>query len=55
MMQVNIREAVCDNTPVLNRIGIAKGKLASPSDLDRDNQEIAERFGCLIRSKEKSM
>ena len=29
-------------TPVANRIGIAKGKFKSPVDLDVDNAEIAE-------------
>jgi prevent-host-death family protein len=34
----------CD-TPVKNRIGIAKGKLKSPDNLDKHNDEIAELFG----------
>ena len=34
-----------NETPVSNRIGIAKGKLKSPVDLDRDNDEIAGLFG----------
>lgn len=29
-------------TPVANRIGIAKGKFKSPVDFDADNNEIAE-------------
>ena len=29
-------------TPVSNRIGIAKGKFKSPIDFDSDNAEIAE-------------
>ena len=31
--------------PVSKRIGVAKGKLKSPADLDRDNEEIAAMFG----------
>ena len=34
-----------DDTPVENRIGIAKGKLKTPVDLDRDNLMIQEMFG----------
>ena len=33
------------DTPVSNRIGVAKGKLKSPDDLDRYNDEIAQLFG----------
>lgn len=31
--------------PVSKRIGIAKGKLKSPKDLDQHNEEIAALFG----------
>ena len=31
--------------PVSRRIGIAKGKLKTPKDLDKHNDEIAELFG----------
>jgi len=31
--------------PVSKRIGIAKGRLKSPDDLDKYNGEIAELFG----------
>ena len=31
--------------PVSSRIGIAKGKLKSPKDLDQHNEEIAALFG----------
>lgn len=31
--------------PVSKRIGIAKGKLKSPDDLDKYNDEIASMFG----------
>ena len=34
----------CD-TPVSKRIGVAKGKLKSPEDLDQYNDEIAAMFG----------
>ena len=31
-----------DETPVENRIGVAKGKFKIKGDFDRDNQEIAQ-------------
>lgn len=34
-----------NSTPVSNRLGIAKGKLKSPEDLDMDNDKIADLFG----------
>ena len=34
--------------PVSKRIGIAKGKLKSPDDLDKDNNEIFEMFGGVL-------
>ena len=33
------------DVPVSNRIGIAKGKIKAPADLDVHNEEIAELFG----------
>ena len=39
---------VCNDTPVSKRIGIAKGKLKSPVDLDQYNDEIAEMFGGIL-------
>ena len=33
------------DAPVSKRIGIAKGKLKSPDDLDQHNDEIAALFG----------
>ena len=36
---------VYNKPPVSGRIGVAKGKLRSPADLDRHNDEIAELFG----------
>ena len=36
---------VCNDAPVSKRIGIAKGRLKSPADLDQYNDEIAEMFG----------
>jgi hypothetical protein len=32
-------------SPVSKRIGIAKGKIQSPDDIDLYNNEIAEMFG----------
>ena len=34
-----------EETPVSRRIGVAKGKLKSPVDLDQYNDEIAAMFG----------
>lgn len=34
-----------NDVPVSKRIGVAKGKLKSPEDLDKYNDEIAEMFG----------
>ena len=42
MIRVNVP---VNNQPVEKRIGIAKGKLRSPVDLDSCNDEIAELFG----------
>jgi len=40
-----VKIVVCNNTPVSRRLGVAKGKLKSPVDLDQYNDEIAEMFG----------
>ena len=40
-----VKLVTCNEVPVLKRIGIAKGKLKSPDDLDKYNDEIAEMFG----------
>ena len=34
-----------NDVPVSKRIGVAKGKLESPDDLDKYNDEIAALFG----------
>ena len=34
-----------NEAPVSKRIGVAKGKLKSPENLDQYNDEIAEMFG----------
>ena len=39
-----VKMVVCNDIPISNRIGIAKGKLKSPMDLDKYNDEIAEMF-----------
>ncbi len=36
---------VYDEEPVSKRIGVARGKLKSPDDLDKYNDEIAALFG----------
>ncbi len=40
-----VKMTLCNDAPVSKRIGIAKGKLKSPDDLDLYNDEIAEQFG----------
>lgn len=40
-----VKMVVYNDAPVTNRIGIAKGKLLSPADLDQDNDAIAAMFG----------
>ena len=39
---------VFNDTPVSKRIGIAKGRLKTPADLDQDNEEIAAMFGGVL-------
>ncbi|MBP3901613.1 MAG: hypothetical protein J6D53_09235 [Blautia sp.] len=34
-----------DDVPISKRIGVAKGKLKSPDDLDKYNDEIVAMFG----------
>ena len=36
---------ICNDISTKNRIGIARGKLKTPKDLDADNHEIAALFG----------
>lgn len=43
-----VKMVPCNDTPVTKRIGIAKGKLKSPDDLDKYNDEIAEMFGGVL-------
>ena len=40
-----VKMTVYNDTPASKRIGIAKGRLKSPDDLDRDNGKIAQLFG----------
>ncbi len=40
-----VQIVTCNNTPVSKRIGVAKGKLKSPDDLDQYNDEINTMFG----------
>lgn len=40
-----VKMVLCNDAPVSKRIGIAKGKLKSPKDLDRYNDEIFGMFG----------
>lgn len=40
-----VKMVPCNDAPVSKRIGVAKGKLKSPEDLDQYNDEIAAMFG----------
>ena len=40
-----VKMVVYNDVPVSKRIGVAKGKLKSPEDLDQYNDEIAAMFG----------
>ena len=39
-----VKISTYNDTPVSKRIGVAKGKLKSPDDLDEYNDEIASRM-----------
>ena len=43
-----VKMVLYNEAPVSNRIGVAKGKLKSPADLDRYNDEIEEMFGGML-------
>ena len=40
-----VKMVIYSDVPVSKRIGVAKGKLKSPADLDQYNDEIAAMFG----------
>ena len=40
-----VKIVMYNDVPVSKRIGVAKGKLKSPDDLDKYNDEIAAMFG----------
>lgn len=40
-----VKMVAYNDAPVLKRIGVTKGKLKSPEDLDQYNDEIAAMFG----------
>ena len=40
-----VKMVLYNDVPVSKRIGVAKGKLKSPDDLDQYNDEIAGMFG----------
>ena len=42
-----VKMVMYDEVPVTKRIGVAKGKLKSPENLDQYNDEIAAMFGGL--------
>ena len=41
-----VKMVVYNDVQVSKRIGVAKGRLKSPTDLDQHNDEIATLFGC---------
>ena len=43
-----VKMTVYNEKPVSKRTGIAKGKLKTPVDLDRDNAEIEAMFGGVL-------
>ncbi len=43
-----VKMVTYNSTPVSKRIGVAKGKLKSPVDLDQYNDEIAAMFGGVL-------
>ena len=40
-----VKMVIYNDVPVKKRIGVAKGRLKSPDDLDKYNDEIAAMFG----------
>ena len=40
-----VKMVLYNDAPISKRIGVAKGKLKSPEDLDQHNDEIAAMFG----------
>lgn len=40
-----VKMVLYNDTPTSRRIGVAKGKLKSPEDLDQYNDDIDEMFG----------
>lgn len=40
-----VKMTLYNDKPVQNRIGVAKGKLKTPKNIDLDNDRIAELFG----------
>ena len=40
-----VKMVIYNDAPVSKRIGVAKGKLRSPKNLDQYNDEIAKMFG----------
>lgn len=39
-----VKMSIYNDSPISNRIGIAKGKFEVPADLDKDNNELEELF-----------
>ena len=40
-----VKMVICNDTPVSKRIGVAKGKIKAPDDIDKYNDEIVNLFG----------
>ena len=43
-----VKMEIYSNVPVSKRIGVAKGKLQVPEDIDACNDEISELFGVTL-------
>ncbi len=41
-----VEMVIVQQKPTAKRIGFAEGKLKTPVDFDKDNEEIAALFGC---------
>jgi antitoxin (DNA-binding transcriptional repressor) of toxin-antitoxin stability system len=40
-----VKMVICNDTPISKRIGVAKGKIKAPDDIDKYNDEIVNLFG----------
>jgi antitoxin (DNA-binding transcriptional repressor) of toxin-antitoxin stability system len=40
-----VKMVICNDTPISKRLGVAKGKIKAPDDIDKYNDEIVNLFG----------